>query len=55
MKSGPFAWNGVISFYINMAVFIPYTGVFIMLLQQMIQREDFGAGVMPAAAGKPAR
>jgi hypothetical protein len=48
VKTGPFAWNGVISFYINMAVFIPYTGVFITLLQKMIQREDFGTGVMPA-------
>jgi hypothetical protein len=48
VKVGPFAWNGVISFYINMAVFIPYTGVFITLLQKMVQREDFGTGVLPA-------
>jgi len=54
VKSGPFAWNGLISFYINMVVFAAYTGVFITLLQKMIQREDFGAGVMPAFA-KPAR
>jgi hypothetical protein len=52
IKTGPFAWNGVISFYINMVVFAAYTGVFITLLQKMIQREDFGAGVMPAAAAR---
>jgi hypothetical protein len=54
MKSGPFAWNGLISFYINMVVFAAYTGVFITLLQRMILREDFGDGVMPALS-KPAR
>jgi hypothetical protein len=54
MKAGPFAWNGVISFYINMVVFAAYTGVFITLLQKMILREDFGAGVLPAAPPKPA-
>lgn len=53
MKSGPFAWNGVISFYINMVVFAAYTGVFITQLQKMIQREDFGTGVLPALAKKP--
>jgi hypothetical protein len=46
-KSGPFAWNGVISFYINMAVFAAYTGVFITLLRKMILREDFSEGVLP--------
>lgn len=55
LKSGPFAWNGVISFYINMVVFAAYTGVFITLLQRMILREDFGSGVMPqlAKAARP--
>lgn len=53
-KSGPFAWNGVIAFYINMVVFAAYTGVFITLLQKMIQREDFGTGVLPALRKKTA-
>lgn len=44
MKSGPFAWNGVISFYINMVVFGIYTGVFITYLKKMIENEDFTAG-----------
>jgi hypothetical protein len=39
-KSGPFAWNGVIAFYINMVVFAVYTGVFITYLKKMIERED---------------
>jgi len=39
-KTGPFAWNGVISFYINFVVFGIYTGVFIMQLQKLAQRED---------------
>ena len=39
-KSGPFAWNGAIAFYINMAVFAVYTGVFITYLKRMIERED---------------
>jgi hypothetical protein len=39
-KSGPFAWDGVISFYINMVVFGIYTGVFITLLKTMIERTN---------------
>jgi hypothetical protein len=46
-KSGPLAWDGVIAYYINMVVFAIYTGAFIMLLRNMIVREDFGTGVMP--------
>ncbi len=46
-KSGPLAWDGVIAWYINMVVFGIYTGAFIMLLRNMIIREDFGTGVMP--------
>lgn len=30
-----------------MVVFGIYTGVFIFLLRQMIQREDFGTGPLP--------
>lgn len=40
LKSGPFAWDGVIAFYINMVVFGIYTGLFITYLRKMIERED---------------
>ena len=46
-KTGVFAWNGVIAWWIDMVVFGIYTGVFIMLLRKMIQREDFGTGPLP--------
>jgi hypothetical protein len=46
-KMGAFAWNGVISFWIDTAVFIVYTTAFIILLKKMIEREDFGDGPMP--------
>lgn len=39
-RDGPFAWNGVISFYINFAVFAVYTGVFITLLGRLSEREN---------------
>lgn len=44
---GVFAWNGVIAWWINVAVFGIYTGAFITLLRNMIIREDFGTGPMP--------
>src|SRR5262249_34362840 len=37
---GVFAWNGAVGWWINMVVFGIYTGAFIVLLRQMIQRED---------------
>jgi hypothetical protein len=46
-KTGVFAWNGLIAWWIDMVVFGLYTGVFIMLLRKMIQREDFGTGPLP--------
>ena len=46
-KLGPFAWDGVIAFYLNMVVFGIYTGALITLLRSMIQREDFGTGILP--------
>jgi hypothetical protein len=49
-KSGAFAWNGVIAFWIDTFVFAGYTGVFIALLMQMIKREDFGDGALPPPA-----
>ena len=46
-KSGVFAWNGLIAWWIDVVVFGIYTGVFIVLLRNMIVREDFGAGPLP--------
>jgi hypothetical protein len=46
-QRGVFAWNGAIAWWINMVVFLLYTGAFIMLLRKMIQREDFGTGPLP--------
>ncbi len=48
---GVFAWNGLICWWINMVVFIVYTGAFILLLRRMIQREDFGSGPLPELVG----
>ena len=48
-KQGVFAWDGEIAWWIDVGVFMIYTGAFIMLLKQMIEREDFGTGVLPAA------
>ncbi len=45
--AGVFAWNGVIAWWINVAVFGLYTGAFIFLLRNMILREDFGTGPLP--------
>ncbi|GGN19718.1 hypothetical protein [Streptomyces fuscichromogenes] len=44
---GVFAWNGLIAWWIDMVVFGVYTGAFISLLRNMIQREDFGTGPLP--------
>ncbi len=46
-QRGAFAWNGAIAWWINMVVFVTYTCVFIVLLRKMIEREDFGTGVLP--------
>jgi hypothetical protein len=54
-KTGVFAWNGVIAWWIDMVVFGIYTGVFITLLRRMIQREDFGTGPLPDLAPKGQR
>ena len=47
MKSGAFAWNGSIAFYVDTAVFVIYTAAFITLLRKMVIREDFGTGPLP--------
>ena len=49
-KAGIFAWNGLIAWWIDMVVFGIYTGVFLMLLRRLIQREDFGTGPLPDLA-----
>jgi hypothetical protein len=46
-KSGAFAWDGEIAWWINMGVFVTYTTVFLTLLRRMILREDFGSGPLP--------
>lgn len=46
-KRGAFAWDGAITWWIDMVVFVIYTAVFISLLRRMIVREDFGSGVLP--------
>ena len=42
-----FGWNGVVTYWLQMVVFISYTTVFITLLRKMILREDFGTGPLP--------
>jgi hypothetical protein len=44
---GVLDWNGLISWWINMVVFGVYTGVFMLLLRNLIRREDFGDGLLP--------
>jgi len=53
-KSGPFAWNGAIAWWINMGVFVAYTIAFLTLLRKMILREDFGSGPLPDLSTAPA-
>jgi hypothetical protein len=49
-RSGPFAWDGAIAWWINMGVFVTYTTAFLTLLRRLILREDFGTGPLPALA-----
>ena len=51
-QRGVLAWNGAIAWWINMVVFVTYTGVFIVLLRKMIEREDFGTGPLPDLPSK---
>lgn len=44
---GVFAWNGLISWWVDMVVFGIYTGVFISLLRKLADREDLGTGPLP--------
>ena len=54
-RRGVFAWNGAIAWWINMVVFVTYTGVFIVMLRKMIEREDFGTGPLPDLPPKAQR
>jgi hypothetical protein len=47
MKTGAFAWNGSIAFWVDTGVFVVYTTAFIVLLRRMVIREDFGDGPLP--------
>lgn len=49
-RRGVLAWNGQIAWWLDMVVFGIYTGVFIVLLRRMIQRENFGTGTLPKLA-----
>ncbi|HEY1077703.1 MAG TPA: hypothetical protein VGE51_13515 [Fontimonas sp.] len=49
---GPFAWNGVITFWVDTLVFVAYTAAFITLLRRLILRDDLGEGPL---AELPAR
>jgi hypothetical protein len=46
-KRGVFAWDGAITWWLDMVVFVIYTAVFITLIRKMIVREDFGTGPLP--------
>jgi hypothetical protein len=45
--AGAFAWNGAIVWWVDVAVWVPYTVVFIYLLRNVILRDDFGDGPLP--------
>jgi hypothetical protein len=53
-QRGAFAWNGAIAWWINVGVFVFYTGIFLALLRRLIQREDFETGPLPDVGGKDA-
>jgi hypothetical protein len=46
-QRGVLAYNGAIGFWVNVPVFGLYTAVFIFLLRNVIQRDDFGTGPLP--------
>ena len=46
-QRGLFAWNGLISWWVDVVVFGIYTCVFLNLLRNVILREDFGTGPLP--------
>lgn len=44
---GVLAWNGQIAWWLDMVVFGVYQITFVVMLFQMIRREDFGTGPLP--------
>lgn len=46
-QRGALAYNGAIGFWVNVPVFGLYTTMFIALLKNVIEREDFGTGPLP--------
>jgi hypothetical protein len=54
-KTGVFAWNGAIAWWIDVVVFVIYTGVYFTFLRRLIQREDFGDGLLPEVSQKTER
>ena len=49
-REGPFAWNGVVTFWVDTMVFAVYTAVFIVMLRRMVVRDDLGEGPLPDTA-----
>jgi hypothetical protein len=53
-QRGVLAWNGQIAWWLDMVVFGIYQVTFIVMLFQMIRREDFGTGPLPDLTRKGA-
>jgi hypothetical protein len=51
-QRGVLAWNGQIAWWLDMVVFGVYQVTFIVMLFQMIRREDLGTGPLPDVARK---
>jgi hypothetical protein len=54
-KHGPFAWNGLIGFYVPFAVFVAWLGVMTYLMHTRFRREatEPAAALEPSAPGGP--
>jgi hypothetical protein len=53
-RRGVFAWDGEIAWWLDMVVFGIYQVTFIVMLFQMIRREDFGTEELPDLPRKKA-
>jgi hypothetical protein len=47
-KRGAFCWSGSIAFWVDVGIFGLYTAAFIVVLRDMVAREDLATGRMPA-------
>jgi hypothetical protein len=54
-RRGVLAWNGQIAWWLDMVVFGIYQVTFIVMLFQLIRREDFGSGPLPNIKRKAPR